>query len=438
MMRYLKSFYLYYLRLFARLRIGRVDPVIVGVGGSSGKSSVALFISLILKTRFKVKEGKGKNSETGIPLNILDFDIKSYSYFSWLKVFILAPFKAFGSDKYDFYIAEMGIDSPLPPKNMDYLLTIIQPDIGVLTSIGPEHTEAFDPLVKEDDLERESRLLDLIKKQEELLVTKIEEKGWSVLNVDDSNIAAIKNLKSKTITISSKKESDVVIKKIDIEVRKFTVEFSYMEKNYTIKINQALPEYYANSILLAVFASVCCGLTVEEAIRSLEKNFELPPGRFSSFEGVKDTLIFDSSYNSSPEAVLGALNLVKKVKGKRKIGVLGDMREQGSLTRRVHEEMGKAIIKNLDYVILIGPENSKYTSSYLRKRGFNHKSFLTFKEAKEHIKEEIRSGDIVLVKGSQNTLFLERVVEMLLKNPKDKEKLCRRGKYWDNRRLKSD
>ena len=46
----------------------------------------------------------------------------------------------------------------------------------------------------------------------------------------------------------------------------------------------------------------------------------------------------------------------------------------------------------------------------------------------------IEDNDLVLVKGSQNTLLLERVVESLLKDPKDKNRLCRRGTFWDKQR----
>jgi len=75
----------------------------------------------------------------------------------------------------------------------------------------------------------------------------------------------------------------------------------------------------------------------------------------------------------------------------------------------------------------------------LIKKGFGEDKIFDFQntwEALDFIRDELIIGrEIILVKGSQNTLFLEIVVEGLMKNPKDREKLlARRGKFWDGKR----
>ena len=187
-------FILWYLRFFAKLQLTKIKPLIIGVGGASGKTSLSNFISIILDNKYKVKQGKGKNSETGIPLDILGLQLKNYSHREWIKILLLALVKVLTDwKKYDVYIAEMGIDSPLEPKNMTYLLKIIKPDIGVLTNISLEHSAYFDVLIEEEDeAKRHQQILKLTAEQEGLLLTSLDKEQTAVLNIDDENIYQIK------------------------------------------------------------------------------------------------------------------------------------------------------------------------------------------------------------------------------------------------------
>jgi len=116
--------------------------------------------------------------------------------------------------------------------------------------------------------------------------------------------------------------------------------------------------------------------------------------------------------------------------GRRKVGILGDMRELGSLAKIQHQELSKIILKKLDFAILIGPSMKEFVVPVLAGENFPFVFFDSFKDAKDKIPDLIKENDLILVKGSQNTLFLERAVELLLRNKKDAERLCRRGEFW--------
>ncbi len=198
-------FVLWYLRFFARLQIKKLKPLIIGVGGASGKTSLSNFLQIILKSKYSVKQGKGKNSETGIPLDILGIQMNNYTNSEWLKVMLLAPLKILIDwRKYAVYIAEMGIDSPLEPKNMSYLLKIVTPEIGVLTNISLEHSVYFEPLIEaRDDVVRKEEILNLTAQQEGLLLTAVPLNGTAVLNIDDSNIEKLKpEITARVLTVS--------------------------------------------------------------------------------------------------------------------------------------------------------------------------------------------------------------------------------------------
>src|SRR3990167_2666141 len=212
------KFTLWYLRALAKLQLKKINPFIVGVGGASGKTSLSNFIYLILSEKYKVKQGKGKNSETGIPLDILGLTMKNYNNRDWIKVLFFALYKVLlDYKKFDIYVAEMGIDSPLEPKNMSYLLKIIKPDVGVLTNISYEHSQYFDPLVDNSNYkERQEDILELTSSQESLLLTKLSPKDYAVLNIDDENIAKLKGqITANKISVSSKnKSADFYIDKV--------------------------------------------------------------------------------------------------------------------------------------------------------------------------------------------------------------------------------
>lgn len=432
---------LFYLRFFAKLQLKKIRPIIVGVGGSSGKSSTSILISQILEEKFKVKHGFGKNSETGIPLSILDIKMDGYGSWDWIKVLLLTPIKILTNFKrFDIYVAEMGIDSPKSPKNMEYLLKIFKPQMGILTNINLEHSINFDPFVKSEDInERRREILELTAKEEGSLLKSIPESGTGFINLDDEYIEKLLPLKSKIVTVSRKnKDADFFIDKINIDLNFFTVEFLFLGEKYKLVINQPLPEYFAFPLIFSIAIGFSFGFSVTESIEILNRKFSLPPGRFSVFKGINNSTLLDSSYNSSLEASVGALEAIFKIGvNKRKVGILGDMRELGSLSKIQHENLAKTILKTLDLVILIGPIMKEYVAPILKEKGFNYEVFETYKEAKDKIEDSAGKDDLILVKSSQNTLFLERAVELLLANKTDRSKLCRREPYWTKIRQKT-
>ena len=424
------------------MQIRKINPLIVGVGGASGKTSLSNFIYIVLKNKYKVRQSKGKNSETGIPLDILGLRMKSYSNSDWARIMLLAPVKLLTDwAKYDVYVAEMGIDSPVEPKNMSYLLKIIKPKIGVLTNISFEHSVYFDPLVDLAQSERSKEILDLTSEQEGLLLTSLNEKETAILNIDDENIKRIQNkVRSNVLTVSKKNsEADFYIESVKNFADEFVVRFVYKNKKYKLEIDNPLPEHFAYSFLLALAVADTCDVDIKEAIRYLQRDFALPAGRMSVFKGIKNTLLIDSSYNNATlTPILDLLDFIKDIGSqRRRIGIIGDMRELGTMSKALHEEVAGKILDTLDIAILIGPLSQQYILPILKKNDFKVYSFLNFTSSKSTIVELIKPKDMILIKGSQNTLFLERAVEMLLENPKDKDRLCRRGDYWERIREKA-
>ncbi len=439
MKKLLSSFILWYVRFFARLQIQKTHPIIVGVGGSSGKSSLVRLISQALSSTYAVDTTREKNSETGIPLHILGIHFE-FSYSAWVKVLYLAPLRVlFYKPSFDVLIAEMGIDSPVEPKNMSYLLSIIQPSIGVVTNITEEHSTYFDPFVNErDERFRKQKILELTAGQETLLLKSLPSTGVAIINRDDQYILrSQKSIDAKHITISTKyPEVTLFAKEVSIWPNRFETTIVYKEKEYPLIISQALPKHFVYEFLCAIGVGLAMGLSVQDAIEGIQKNFSLPPGRMSIFKGIKNTTIIDSSYNNATmPPLLDMLDFLKTISPTgRKLAIIGDMRELGSQSKAMHEEFARHLMLRANRAILIGPLLRNYAVPILEQRKFSYIAFDTFSQAKAAILKEIQEKDTILVKSSQNTLFLERVVHMLLEDKKDVEKLCRRGEFWDKKR----
>jgi len=445
MRRVIQDFILAYLRILAKIQLIKIKPEIIGITGSAGKTSTAYAVKTILESKYKTKVSERANSETGIPLNILGLQAQDYSFLDWIRLLVLSPMMIILNwEKYNKYVVEMGVDSPHEPKNMSYLLKIVKPTIGVFLNALPVHTQFFDNLVSEKELEKREKLLkELIAQEKGKLIYSLPENGWAILNADDQFVKEFA-LKTKTHCVTfGRLGEDLILKNIEKNLSGFKCCFTHNHKDYVIKINdQILSNDYAYTFLAAVAVGLCEGINVNESIHFLEKDFKLPPGRMSLIPGVKKTILIDSSYNASKFTMLETLCTLKEIKGKKKIAILGDMRELGREAKLAHEEVAHKAIESADLIITVGPLMGKYFIPEITKLGFPKDKAFFFESSKKvgkWMKDKIlQGGEVILIKGSQNTIFLERVVEDLMENPQDVDNLlCRRGKFWDKKRQKA-
>lgn len=433
---------LIYLRELAKIQLKKIRPKVIGITGSAGKTSLRNAIAAILKDNYRAKVSIKANSESGIPLNILGLKPIDYSLLDWIRLTILAPIKLLTNwDYYDIYVAEMGIDNPNPPKNMEYLLTIIKPSIGVFLNALPVHSQFFDelvPLSVTNSKKRGEKVADLVAAEKGKLIRSLPKSGTAVLNLDDERVKKlVRRTKAHVITFATKGRADLTASEIKTELHGFSMQVREKDDLETLKLKQALDEHYAQTFLGAIAVGRAFGLSLKECTTKLELNFRLPPGRMSILQGINQTTILDSSYNASRQTMISALELLSKITRKRKIAILGDMRELGKIARKEHEEVAKVAKDSADVVIAVGPMMRKWFVPQLVKLGFDEAkitSFINPYEAASAAPDLIKKEDTILVKGSQNTIFLEIVVEKLLQNPQDMRLLCRRGKFWDAKR----
>jgi UDP-N-acetylmuramoyl-tripeptide--D-alanyl-D-alanine ligase len=134
---------------------------------------------------------------------------------------------------------------------------------------------------------------------------------------------------------------------------------------------------------------------------------------------------------------MAALDVLYTSRATSRIAVLGNMNDLGRFSKGAHEQVGAYCDpKKLDEVITIGPDANKYLAAAAKKAGCKVTSFDTPYEVGNYLRPKLQKGMTVLVKGSQNRVFLEEAVKLMLDNLSDRTKLVRQSRPWLNKKEK--
>lgn len=415
-----KKFVLHLLVWLAQIRLKRLRPFIIAITGSVGKTSVKEAIYTILRERYKViRNEKSYNTDFGLPLAILEQQSGFSSPIKWLKIIFQSFLKAFwGGHGLQMMVLEMGVDKP---GDMDQLLKLIRPQIAIVTNIKPVHL-AEGQFKSEDDIFLEKSKL----------ANTLPEKGIAILNHDDPYLTKLGDiLQCRKIYYGIGKYADLRLLQCESSLETLYFTISYKDQIVTDQL--ALPgKLHAYIILPVIATALTQGFTLEEAVNAL-KNYRLPPGRMSFIPGILDTTIIDSSYNASPASIKEALDVLAKANHGRRIAVLGNMNELGVFAEHYHREIGRYVVEKADILITIG-NHARFMAEESKKHGFPAEAVFNYSdalEATDALKKILQKNDIVLIKGSQNEVRLERMVKLLMKEPNlAEELLVRQEKSW--------
>ncbi len=413
----------YILWFLAKLTLWRYKPMVIAVAGSTGKSSTKEAIYYALKNDFQTERSTSNlNTEIGLPLTIIQGDDAKKNIFLWLKnIFYTLGLIAIKRKNYPkILILEMSEDQP---HLISYLAKLCRPKIGVISWIGeiPVHAE----------FHQNAEAL-----QEEIqdLVSFLPQDGAAILNYDNSlSLEAKEKTKAKIITYGFNDDADVKISDYSLMMDKdlsrigMILRLEYQGSYVPIKLTGVFGQPQAYVIAAGAAVGLALGLHLVAIAQSLE-NYKLLKARTSFLQGIKNTWIFDDTYNSNPDALRAALNiyhdLILAIKKenlyffKRRVLALGDMRELGQYSDEAHQQLVSQIIENADILIAVG-RKMKITVEECLKLGFSRENIYWFEnsfDAGKKAKELIQTGDLFLVKGSRG-IHMEQVTLAIMKEP---------------------
>ncbi|MBL7141692.1 UDP-N-acetylmuramoyl-tripeptide--D-alanyl-D-alanine ligase [Patescibacteria group bacterium] len=417
---------------FARRVIKKYQPLIIGITGSVGKSSAKEAIYNVLKDQMNVwRSLKNYNNEIGVPLTVLGCISPRKNIFGWLKVFWIAIKKiVFPEKSYPkVLVLEMAADRP---GDIEYLTKIIPCQIGIITAIGPTHTEFF-------------KSVENIVKEKQAIISHLPLNGWAILNADDEKVRVLKNKTSaKVLTFGLSSNADVQAMGVSLDqelkddlpqIKGLRFKISYKGNVVPIFLSQIITSAQIYSILTAISIGLTFNLNLITIAQAVKKYRPLP-GRMVLVKGVKQSLIIDDTYNSSPKAVELALETLLEIKTHpqaKKWVILGDMLELGELSQSEHHQVGQSVGKmNFDYLITVGQEAKEIVRG-AQEYGLSQEKIFSFADSFEvgkFLQKKIKKGDLILIKGSQGAR-LERIVKEIMLEPEKAEKLLvRQGKEW--------
>lgn len=338
----------------------------IAVTGSTGKTTVKDMIQSVLSAFALTVATEGNfNNEIGLPLTILQ-----------------------ATDDTRALVLEMGMRGL---GQIEALSRIAEPDIGVITNVNDTHIELLG-----------SRRRTAQAKSE--LVEAIPETGGVVLNGDDPLVLAMASkCRGRVVTVGLSDHCD--IRATDVRsMGPSGIAFRICGSQPLGEVKIGVPGVHnVHNALLALGVCKLLGYPLEKASVRLED-----PSRSAMRTDIRPTrkgiTVIDDSYNASPASMLAALKTLMDIgSGGRTVAVLGDMLELGSASEEEHRRIGRFIadagpditLTVGDYAGLINEEVHKSHCDRVSE------SFKTRTELTRRLKELLRPGDTVLVKGSR-------------------------------------
>jgi UDP-N-acetylmuramoyl-tripeptide--D-alanyl-D-alanine ligase len=391
-------------------------PKLVVVTGSVGKTSAKLAIGTVLGEYYRVRTHTGNhNTHMSAPLAILgvDFpdDIRSLS--AWWNVYQAIRLRINGPKDVDVIVQELGTDQP---GDVPHFGKYLRPDIAVVTAVSDEHMEFF------KTLESVAR--------EELSVASFS--TLTIVNRDDisGDYAKFANTSNiDTYGLNEHAEYRIVLEPaspLDGRIGKLvTPEWGEIPITVQLVGNQSI-----KSAVAAAAVGAKLGLSSQQVAVGISKITPVS-GRMQLLRGLKDSTIIDDTYNSSPLAVKAAMETLYEIEAPQRIAILGSMNELGDMSPQAHEQVGKLCEPTkLDWVVTIGAEAKQHLAPAATKKGCQVRSFDNPYDAGGFVHSVLMPKALVLAKGSQNGVFAEEALKILLHNTDEEERLVRQSPYW--------
>lgn len=348
---------------------------IIGITGSYGKTSTKMIVSGILEEKYNLCKTPGSyNTLMGVVRTINEYLKKT--------------------DK--IFIVEMGAKQRGDIKE---ICDLVKPDMGIITSIGPQHLETFKSI--ENVVRTKWELIDSLDKDD-----------IAILNLDNEYInkeyvKLIKKDNVDIITYSLDKDKGMYYAK-DIEITDEGTLFTVVNGEEEVQLKtKLLGNHNIYNILAAVSVARKLGMTFKDIkkavikIKPVEHRLELKKTKIG-------ITILDDAFNSNPSGSKMALDVLKTMKGNKKIVITPGMVELGSKQYELNKQLGRYCAESCDYVILVGKIQTKPLQDGLEEENYPKEKIYIAKDlddANNKMKQIIEKNDIVLY---ENDLLEDR------------------------------
>lgn len=352
----------------------KLNAKVIGITGSSGKTTLKEMIASILSEKYKVsKTFLNDNNHIGVPLTILNTK---------------------GSD--EILVAELGSNHF---GEIEYTANILQPNLALITNIGNSHLEFLHS--KKEVLKEKSSLLKITDYNG----------GTSFINNDDKLLKNYSQKLSNTVSYGFDKSSDIKGKILDYDQNGNAI-LVIQGMGKKIKCISPLPgKHNAHNLLAALSVALSLKMTKSEILNGIKK-IKAAPKRFTVIR-LPHVVLIDDTYNANPESVAFAIDTLNKFNsGLNKILILGDMLELGEHAVKLHASLSEHIKKNKTIRVLLIGKMMKHLYVKLNELKINSFYFNSRVQMKKYLTAQQFLDSVILIKGSRG-MKMEEFVDVI-------------------------
>ena len=373
----------------------KYKPTVIGITGSAGKTTTKDAIAAVLQKKYNVfKNYRSYNGRYGLPIALGQIE-----------------------PQHEIAVLEMASDTF---GEVAALAKITQPKVGVVTNINRAHLSIMGGLNN-------------IAAEKGRLIEALPYEGSAILNADDSRVAGmVPRTQARIITFGLKRGADVRATDLQVTPNGLAFTIHYNKKSYS-GTTPLLGRHQIYAVLAAVATGLVFDVSPDAAITALR---DLPrmSGRMNLLQGKRGTMILDDTFNASPESAMAALDALAELPGANKVAILGDMPDLGDIEVESHRQVGDYAATRVERLVTKGEAAQSIAEAALeRVSGLGkHAVHVTFTsdDAASAVEDLLSPDTVILVKGGPATR-MERVVELLLDNPRrDRWRLVRQGAGW--------
>lgn len=372
---------LHILRIYLAKQYAKLYPqdIFVGVTGSVGKTTCVQACAAILSQKFKtISTESNLDPVLNIPTTILKLNPS-------IKKAIL----------------EMGIEYK---GEMDFYLSLVKPKTAIVTKIYYAHSQYLGDLAE-------------IVEEKGKLVSELPEDGIAILNWDDVTTRKLADKCQGNVVFFGTDSKNCTVWAGNIKIENFKTTFELNHGVERVQIHyQLLGEHQVFSALAAATLGILEGIPLTKIRQALE-TIKPSEHRLQVVSGPNGSIILDDTYNSSPAAVEAAINVLLQVPARRRVIVLGEMRELGEYSESLHRQIAQRIYKEKLDLVFLGQGDASIMADELSSLGFlaeRMEANLTSSQLVSRLLKTLGKGDVCLIKGSR-AIRLDEVVTRIAK-----------------------
>jgi UDP-N-acetylmuramoyl-tripeptide--D-alanyl-D-alanine ligase len=352
----------------------RTDVAVVAITGSNGKTTTRQMTAEVVAQKFSTLSTIGNyNNQIGVPLTLLR----------------LAP-------EHTWAVVELGTNSP---GEIARLARICSPDIGVITNIGPAHLEGLGSL-------------EGVMREKEQLIEHLKTGGRAVLNADDRRVFEIAERTEKKVLLFGLSKT-AGIRATAVQEKVGGVSFSLDLPRESLNVDLKVPGHF---MVINALAAAAVGHLLELSaaeIKSGLETFKPAWGRMNIFQTASGIHIIDDTYNANPDSMQAAITTLNALRANnRSVFVAGDMLDLGAGTESLHKQLGAWVaVANINKLLVTGEFADAVAAGAVDAK-MNREDIFTGSrdEILEALKDSLRPGDWVLIKGSRGAR-MDTIVE---------------------------